>query len=110
LGLVIGFGWQKGQDGIDCLVNFTTPVFWVFFFLIGTSLFVLRYREPSTPRPYRTAGYPIVPLLFCLSCLFMLWASVSWALDHQSYEAIWAIALLVIGVVLCFFDPKPNQD
>jgi amino acid transporter len=109
LGLVIGFGWSKGQEGLDKLVNFTTPVFWIFFLLIGTSLFVLRFREPNTPRPYRTAGYPVVPLLFCLSCLFMLWASVTWALDHKSYEAIWAIALLVIGVALCFFDPQPKD-
>ena len=30
----------------------------------GASLFVLRYRNPSLPRPFRTWGYPIVPLLF----------------------------------------------
>jgi basic amino acid/polyamine antiporter, APA family len=30
----------------------------------GLSLFVLRLRNPALPRPYRTWGYPLVPLLF----------------------------------------------
>ncbi len=30
----------------------------------GLSLFVLRYRHPELPRPYRTWGYPFIPLLF----------------------------------------------
>lgn len=30
----------------------------------GFALFVIRRRNPDLPRPYRTWGYPIVPLLF----------------------------------------------
>jgi APA family basic amino acid/polyamine antiporter len=43
---------------------------YVVFFMIltsvatGLSLFVLRLRNPAVPRPYRTWGYPLVPLLF----------------------------------------------
>ena len=33
----------------------------------GVALFVLRFRIPHLPRPYRTLGYPIVPLIFVVS-------------------------------------------
>ncbi len=103
LALVVGFGLYEG--GFGSLVNFTTPVFWIFFLLVGVSLFVLRRREPDTPRPYRVIWYPVVPLLFCLSSLFMVYASLSWAIDNRSYEAIWAVAVLLVGFGLSFHDP-----
>jgi basic amino acid/polyamine antiporter, APA family len=33
----------------------------------GAALFVIRWRNPDLPRPYRTWGYPTVPLLFICS-------------------------------------------
>jgi len=101
LALVVSFGLVEG--GFQSLVNFTTPIFWIFFLLVGLSLFVLRFREPNTPRPYRVPWYPALPILFCLSSLFMVYASLSWAVDHRSYEALWAVALLAIGAVLSCF-------
>ena len=44
------------------MVIFTTPGFWFFLMLVGVSVFVLRYREPATERPYRVPGYPVTPL------------------------------------------------
>ena len=32
-------------------------------------LFILRKREPETPRPYRAFGYPLVPALYILCAL-----------------------------------------
>jgi basic amino acid/polyamine antiporter, APA family len=37
----------------------------------GTALFVLRRRTPEARRPYRTWGYPIVPLLFVVSYIWI---------------------------------------
>ncbi len=103
LALVVGFGMYEG--GFGSMVIFTTPVFWIFFLLVGVSLFVLRQREPDTPRPYRVLLYPLVPIVFVLSSLFMVYASLSWAVDNSSYEAIWAVGILLVGFVLSFFDP-----
>ena len=33
----------------------------------GVALFVLRFRAPHLPRPYRTMGYPVAPLIFIVS-------------------------------------------
>lgn len=40
--------------------------------LLNVSLYVLRRREPDTPRPFRTIGYPYVPLLMLLFAVLLL--------------------------------------
>lgn len=41
----------------------------LFFAATGLAVFVLRHKRPGTPRPYRTWGYPAVPLVFIVMCL-----------------------------------------
>ena len=108
IGLVAGFGWY--QDGFNNLLNFTTPIFWTFFFLVGLSLFVLRVREPQVHRPYRVILFPLVPIAFCCSCCFMIYASVTYAIQNQTYEAIWAIAFLILGFIIAmvFVRKRPK--
>ena len=64
------------RKGFETMVEFTAPVFWLFFLLTGLSLFALRRREAGVSRPFKVPLYPLVPLLFCLSCGYMLRASL----------------------------------
>jgi amino acid transporter len=66
------------RKGFVTMVEFTAPVFWFFFLLTGVSLFVLRRREPGIPRPFTTPLYPLTPLLFCATCIYMLQASIAY--------------------------------
>lgn len=48
-----------------------------FFYVVGyattfASLFVLRYKEPDTPRPYRAWGYPVIPAIVLVGALAFL--------------------------------------
>jgi amino acid transporter len=104
LALVVAFG--STRDGFKSMVIFTTPAFWFFLMLVGMSLFVLRRRDPHTRRPYRVFGYPFTPILFCLSCAFMVYASVDWAVTHRSWEAMWSIAILLVGAGLSIYSPE----
>jgi len=45
---------------------------WPFYALAAASVFVLRRTKPDLPRPVRTWGYPVVPLLFLLSAALIL--------------------------------------
>jgi len=92
-------------SGFKAMVEFTAPVFWLFFLLTGISLFVLRRREPGTPRPFKVPLYPVLPLLFCASCAYMLWSSLSYVYSQQlgGLNAAWiGVAVLAVGVVLLF--------
>src|SRR5438093_11177441 len=45
---------------------------WPFYALAVAGVFVLRRTRPGLERPYRTWGYPIVPLVFLVAALFLL--------------------------------------
>jgi amino acid transporter len=71
--------WEQYYGGFDTLVSASAPLYWGFLLLTGTTVFVLRYREPHQPRPFRIPGYPLTPLVFCAACVYMLDASLSYA-------------------------------
>ena len=45
------------RKGFATMVEYTAPVFWLFFLLTGIALFVLRARRP-TKRPSRMTNTP----------------------------------------------------
>lgn len=45
---------------------------WPFYALAVGAVFVLRRTRPDLPRPYRTWGYPLVPILFLLASVGMV--------------------------------------
>ena len=100
--LLVGLGAAFGS-GFKSMVEFTAPVFWLFFLLAGLSLFVLRRREPGLARPFRVPLFPLLPLLFCGVCAWMLWSSLSYVYSQQlgGLNAAWiGVAVLAIGLLL----------
>jgi amino acid transporter len=71
--------WGRFEGGFEMLVAATAPVFWVFFFLTGVALFILRWRDPRRERPFRVPLFPVIPLVFLATCAFMLQASIRYA-------------------------------
>ena len=84
------------QGGVRFMVEFTAPVFWFFFLLTGIGLFVLRLRFPHVARPFRVPMYPVLPIVFVLTCAFLLYKSLEWALVNKAVQ----IALYVMAAGL----------
>jgi amino acid transporter len=106
--LIAAGAWIGG--GFKSMVEFTAPVFWLFFLLSGISLFVLRVREPNTERPYRVPLFPLLPLLFCAMCAYMLWSSLSYVYSKSlgGLNAAWiGVAVLAVGLLLLFILRTP---
>lgn len=80
---LIGFGALQ-KDGFSAMVEFTAPVFWFFFLLTGIGLFVLRFREPHVARPFKVPLYPILPIVFVVTCGYLLYSSVTYAQSQQA--------------------------
>ncbi len=91
--LLIAVG-SYGRSGFETLVQYVSPVFWLFFLMTTLSLFVLRWREPRTPRPFKVPGYPFTPLVFAVACVYMLYASLA----YTGFGALLGVALLALGV------------
>ncbi|HWG41689.1 MAG TPA: amino acid permease [Gemmataceae bacterium] len=93
--------WQ-GHGGFEILMVFTTPVFWLFFFLAALSLFALRRRDPNLPRPFSVPLYPLLPLIFCGICAYMIYAGITYAHKIDLLGGLLAVVgfLAVAGLVL----------
>src|SRR5262249_45896902 len=74
-------GWA-GRGGFETLLKCTAPIFWWFFLLTGLSLFALRgeaSRDRDRGRPFPVPLFPVVPLLFCTICSYMIYSSIGYA-------------------------------
>ena len=65
-------------------------------------VFVLRVRQPDLPRPYRTWGYPVTPLIFLAISAWML--VFTWQ-QHRN-ESLAGLGTLLVGLLLFFISPK----
>ena len=65
----------------DRLTAYFVMVEWLALLFAIAAVFVLRRKRPADPRPYRTWGYPWVPLIFIGGTVFgltaVLWSSVA---------------------------------
>jgi APA family basic amino acid/polyamine antiporter len=95
------------RDGFQAMVAYTAPVFWLFLLLVGIAYFVLRHREPEQERGFRAPLYPLIPLLFCLTCAYLLYAS----LVYTGLGALVGVAVLLIGVpVVWLAMPRASME
>ncbi len=67
-------------------------LFWSLLAVLG--VIVLRVREPDLPRPYRTWGYPVTPVLFAIVTIFSL------IQNYQSHpwETLIGAATVLVGI------------
>jgi basic amino acid/polyamine antiporter, APA family len=57
-------------------------------------LFILRWKRPDIPRPYRCAGYPWIPAIY-------VFVGAAWTLNTiitRPSEAFWGTAIVLVGV------------
>ncbi|PHY07873.1 MAG: amino acid permease [Alcaligenaceae bacterium] len=103
---LVGLGiWQT--DGFEVMVEFTAPVFWAFLFLVGVSLFVLRVKDPEVERPFKVPLYPLTPVLFCLTCAFLTYSSVTYAMSKGAvYISLLVMAVGVVALVITHLSNK----
>jgi amino acid transporter len=90
------------REGVSTMVDYTAPVFWFFFLLVGISLFILRSREPNAERPFRVPLYPITPILFCCACAWLLYSSLA----YVKTGAMVGVGVLAVGVVVMALLPN----
>jgi APA family basic amino acid/polyamine antiporter len=103
---LIAFG-ALTRDGFQAMVAYTAPVFWLSLLLIGISYFILRRREPEQPRPFRAPLYPFTPVLFCLTCAYLLYSSLVFA----GLGALLGVTMLLIGVpVVWLARPRTSME
>ena len=75
---------------------FTYVIFasWILYGMTAAAVIVLRIKRPDLHRPYRTLGYPVVPILFIVVASVFI-VSTLW---DSPRESITGITLIVLGL------------
>jgi len=89
--------------GFRTLVNFYSVASWGFYFMTVLGLIVLRIKEPTLKRPYKT--WIVTPLTFCAIALFLL----SMPVVAAPLEALAAVGFIAFGVPLYFLTQRPHS-
>jgi APA family basic amino acid/polyamine antiporter len=66
----------------------------IFWIAAIAAVFVLRKRRPEMPRPYRTWGYPVVPIVFIATSAAILINT----LFARPAESLAGLGLTLLGV------------
>ncbi|QGZ93285.1 Serine/threonine exchanger SteT [Terricaulis silvestris] len=90
-------------QGFATLVDYTAPVYWLFLAMSGIAVIVLRIRQPNAERPFKTPLYPVLPILFALSSVAMLWSALSYVTAETGAGALVSLCVLGSGIIALFF-------
>lgn len=81
----------------------------LFYAFVAGSVFIFRRRMPDAPRPYRTWGYPIVPIVFIVVDAWLIFRTI-W--DNPKQSAI-GLGLIIIGLpvylIWAYRDRRMNE-
>jgi len=69
------------------------------------SVFVLRWRQPRLPRPYRTFAYPLTPLLY----LALTGWTLAFVLVNKPVEGLFGLGVIAVGLVFYFVSARASR-
>lgn len=86
---------------------FTYVIFgeWIFFGLTVAAVIILRKKRPDLPRPYKTFGYPVTPVLFIFCALLI---SVN-TLINEFTNAMAGLLIILLGLPAYFYWIKKTK-
>jgi len=76
------------------LLTYVVFIGWIFYALGGLAIFAYRRRQPDMPRPFRTPGYPLTPILFVASAAAIVLNTIA----SQPGRAAVGLGLVLLGV------------
>ena len=92
----------KYGDLLD-MISFVVVIFYV---LTIAGIFILRIKQPDTPRPYRAFGYPVLPALYILTgiafCILLI--------IYKPNFTWGGLVIVLIGVPLYYISRKMSTN
>jgi basic amino acid/polyamine antiporter, APA family len=82
------------RNGFETMVEYTAPVFWFFFLLVGLSLIILRLQRGSSSDSFQVPFFPLTPIIFCCVCAYLLYSS----LVYVNVGAIAGVIIVALGI------------
>jgi basic amino acid/polyamine antiporter, APA family len=93
------------SGSFDTLTDYAMFAILIFVALAASSIFVFRRRMPEAERPYRTWGYPVVPLVFLVMAGLLI-GNTFLAMPKQ---ALAGVGLLMLGLPFYWYWSRQNK-
>jgi APA family basic amino acid/polyamine antiporter len=87
------------------LLDYCTFASLLFYMITIAGIFVLRKKEPDTPRPYKAFGYPVVPALYILLAGFIC---VN-LLIIKPFNAGMGMMIILLGIPVFYLFNRKNK-
>jgi len=101
-GLLVQAGWTVllcVSGSYSQLLDYIIFAELVFYILTIVGLFVLRFKQPDAPRPYKAWGYPLLPALY-----LVLAAGICVVLLRYKPQYTWpGLVLVLLGIPVYLF-------
>jgi len=87
------------SGGASALIRYTGFAVVLFAGVAVAALFVLRWREPAAPRPFKALGYPVAPAVFAIAA-FLIVANAIYSDPRPSGAGV---LIILAGIPLYLF-------
>ncbi len=78
----------------------------LFSMLTVSSIYVLRWKRPDLPRPFRTPGYPVVPGIFLAVTTVLTVA----AFVERPWVSLYSLLSILAGIPVYYFLLRPGRE
>ena len=89
----------------DALTDYSIFGLWIFYALATATVFVFRRRMPEAERPYRTWGYPVVPVLFLIVATWLIINTLITA----PWRSVTGVILILLGLPVYQYFVRRNR-
>ena len=89
----------------DQLTDMLIFAAFIFYGATAFGVFVLRKKMPDAPRPYKVWGYPIVPAIFIIFCIFLIGNTII----ARPREAGIGLVLILLGIPFYYWFQRKSK-
>ena len=90
----------------DDLFNLVIFASWILYGMTAAAVLVLRKKRPLLARPYRTLGYPVIPLLFLIGAGVLLFSTAI----ERPRESLMGLGLMALGLPFYYYWKKQRAQ
>jgi APA family basic amino acid/polyamine antiporter len=87
------------SGSFDTLTDYVIFAAWIFYALNTASVFIFRRRMPHAERPYKTIGYPVLPVVFLLAAGWLIFNT----LMATPRQALIGLGIIALGLPVYFY-------
>jgi APA family basic amino acid/polyamine antiporter len=90
----------------DTITDYAIFALTLFYILVAGSIFLFRKRMPDAERPYRTWGYPIVPIVFMAVSSWLIYQTIR----NTPRQSAIGLGLILLGLPVYYLLSRSQKS